>query len=152
MNEQTHANTNTFDPLPSAEAAMQGLEALSNAVNSARDRAQAQQVEIERLRAELAGTQGELEAARAQVEQMGKLEAEIDQLKSKLDESKARIQKMESEANDRAKILREHRAEYKKLAESAKLMHAQNQKMRQDVTRIMQQKGMGGALRQLFGG
>ena len=27
-----------------------------------------------------------------------------------------------------------------------------DQKMRQDVTRIMQQKGMGGALRQLFGG
>ena len=48
--------------------------------------------------------------------------------------------------------IREHRAEYKKLAESYKLMQAQNQKMRQDVTRIMQQKGMGGALRQLFGG
>lgn len=152
MNEQTHASPNTFDSLSAAESAIQGLEALSNAVNSARDRAQAQQVEIERLRSELAGAQGELEAARAQVKQMGKLEAEIDQLKNKLAESKARIQQMEGEANERAKILREHRAEYKKLAESAKLMHSQNQKMRQDVTRIMQQKGMGGALRQLFGG
>jgi len=153
MNDATTQPQSFSDQgMSTADAAMQGLEALSAAVASARDRAQTQQGEIERLRSELAGCRGELETARARAEETGKLEAEIENLNRQLDESKGKIVQMDTVANERSKTLREQRTQLKKLSESCHLMQSENKKMRNEFTRIMQQKGLGGSLRSIFGG
>ena len=153
MNDATTQPQSFSDQgMSSADAAMQGREALSAAVASARDRAQTQQGEIERLRSELAGCRGELETARVRAEETGKLEAEIENLNRQLGESKKKITQMDTEANERSKALREQRTQLKKLNEACQLMQSENKKMRNEFTRIMQQKGLGGSLRSMFGG
>ena len=157
MSDAAFTESMTDENLPAAatsaaEDAMRGLDALTGAVNAARDRAQSQQAEMERLRSELSGLRGELEAARERAEQTGKLEVELETMKLMLNEAGEKMQQMETEANERSKLLREQRTQLKKLHEANKMMQAQSQKMRNEFARIMQQKGLGGSLRSMFGG